>query len=108
MPKGLREWIPIILGVLLIGGVIFSFWYQNQLKVNETPINQSTKKPCVVGGCNGQLCLEESVEAVTTCEWSEEYECYKDAKCERQENGECGWTMDEKLRSCLDEKMPKL
>jgi len=33
--------------------------------------------------------------------WKEEYACYKDARCERQSNGTCGWTQTEELNYCL-------
>lgn len=57
---------------------------------------------CKIGGCSGQLCLNESDEDVlTTCEYRAEYACYKNAKCERQDNGMCGWTPTEELVSCL-------
>ena len=56
---------------------------------------------CFVGGCSGQACSgEEGV--ITTCEFREEYACYKTAVCERQPSGECGWTKTAELKSCLD------
>ncbi len=56
---------------------------------------------CIVTGCSAQLCAEESL--VTTCEYREEYACYKTARCERQPAGGCGWTPTEELLSCLKE-----
>jgi eight-cysteine-cluster-containing protein len=56
---------------------------------------------CVVSGCSGQICSEE--EVITTCEYKPEYECYRDAVCERQEDGICGWTQTQKLEMCLDD-----
>lgn len=57
---------------------------------------------CKVGGCSSQLCIDESQEDLaTTCEYKEEYACYKSAKCERQEDGQCGWTPTEELVVCL-------
>lgn len=55
---------------------------------------------CFVGGCSGQLCTEEQ-GAVSTCEWREAYACYQNAKCERQTNGQCGWTSTPELNMCL-------
>lgn len=65
--------------------------------------NQTTdKKECKRGGCSSQVCTDENV--ITTCEWKEEYACYnKNAKCERQTDGECGWTQTAELTRCLDE-----
>ncbi|MGZ5626995.1 MAG: hypothetical protein ACXWFA_09755 [Methylobacter sp.] len=60
---------------------------------------------CVVSGCSGQLCVEASGEGVaTTCEYREEYACYKTAACERQASGQCGWTETPTLAQCLVEK----
>jgi hypothetical protein len=55
---------------------------------------------CMVGGCGGSLCTDQ-LDAVTTCEWRPEYACYRDATCERQGDGACGWTMTPSLQSCL-------
>ncbi len=59
----------------------------------------SPQKPCFKTGCSGQVCADE--EVVTTCEFRPEYECYKTAKCERQANGQCGFTDTPELRRCL-------
>lgn len=60
---------------------------------------------CFVAGCSGQLCVEEEEkDIITTCEFREEYACYKDARCERQPDGKCGWTKTEQLIQCLGEK----
>ena len=60
---------------------------------------------CLATGCSGQICSDEDV--ITTCEYKEEYACYKTAKCERQNSpaggGKCGWTPTEELVSCLGE-----
>lgn len=57
---------------------------------------------CKIGGCSGQICQNETDEgAITTCEYKEEYACYKTAKCEVQANGKCGWTQTVELTSCL-------
>jgi hypothetical protein len=59
-------------------------------------------KPCMRTGCSGQVCSDE--EVITTCEYRTEYECYKKAACERQKNGECGWTQTPELKSCLNRR----
>ncbi|OHA80319.1 MAG: hypothetical protein A2675_00695 [Candidatus Yonathbacteria bacterium RIFCSPHIGHO2_01_FULL_51_10] len=56
--------------------------------------------PCVVGGCSNEICSDESVIGI--CIYREEFACYRTAKCERQENGSCGWTETLELRMCLD------
>ena len=58
-------------------------------------------RKCLVTGCSGQICSDEDV--ITTCEYKAEYACYKTAKCEWQENGQCGWTPTEDLVTCLGE-----
>jgi hypothetical protein len=55
---------------------------------------------CVKTGCSGQVCSDE--EVMTTCEYRLEYACYQNATCERQDDGECGWTQNEELVSCLE------
>jgi hypothetical protein len=59
--------------------------------------------PCLVGGCSGQVCTDDP-NLGTTCEWLEEYACYKAATCARQQNGECGWTQTQKLKDCIANK----
>ncbi|MBX3273288.1 MAG: hypothetical protein KF729_23700 [Sandaracinaceae bacterium] len=56
---------------------------------------------CRVGGCSGQLCLEEGDHGISTCEWREEYACFRSATCARQADGACGWTETPELRACL-------
>lgn len=62
-----------------------------------------TTKECVVSGCSGQLCLDKDTaqDVFTTCEWKEEYGCYREAKCTEQEDGTCGWTKTSELSECL-------
>jgi eight-cysteine-cluster-containing protein len=60
----------------------------------------SRHKPCVVGGCSGQVCADEPL--ASTCEWRPEYGCYKAATCERQADGKCGWTKTAELTACLN------
>ncbi|HKV34367.1 MAG TPA: DUF6748 domain-containing protein [Pyrinomonadaceae bacterium] len=56
-------------------------------------------KPCKKTGCSSQVCSDEDV--MTTCEWSPVYECYKKATCERQKNGQCGFTQTPELLRCM-------
>jgi hypothetical protein len=61
-----------------------------------------TRKPvsrCIKSGCSGQVCSDQNV--ITTCEWREEYACYRTALCEVQPSGACGWTQTEELKACL-------
>ena len=58
---------------------------------------------CAVAGCSGQLCVsaDEAGDIVTTCEYRAEYACYREASCEPQANGKCGWTDTAELKQCL-------
>jgi eight-cysteine-cluster-containing protein len=70
-----------------------------------TKNNRYATSGCLVSGCSGQLCTEASGEGlITTCEYREEYACYKTAVCERQSSGQCGWTETPGLAQCLVEK----
>jgi len=81
---------------------------------NETPQPSITPEPtptatseneCVITGCSDQICADE--ETITTCEFNEEYACYENATCERQDDGTCGWSQTEELTSCLNENPPE-
>jgi hypothetical protein len=56
---------------------------------------------CKIGGCSGQLCVEESDDGVSNCLWKAEYACYRTAICGRQTDGLCGWNVTPKLQACL-------
>lgn len=58
---------------------------------------------CAVAGCSGQLCVsaDEAGNIMTTCEYRAEYACYREASCEPQANGKCGWTESTELKQCL-------
>lgn len=56
-------------------------------------------KPCVKSGCSSQVCSDHNV--ITTCEWRAEYACYQKATCERQADGNCGFTRTTQLAACL-------
>lgn len=64
------------------------------------PTPSPTQGKCYVGGCSSQLCSDQPNMA-STCEWTESYGCYKTATCERQANGQCGWTSTPALQACL-------
>ena len=73
--------------------------------ISPTPASEGTKKSsagqdgCIVGGCNGEVCSDKQV--ASPCVYKPEFECYKNATCERQGNGSCGWTSTPELISCL-------
>jgi hypothetical protein len=49
---------------------------------------------CAVAGCSGQLCVsaDEAGDTIT---------CYREASCEPQQDGICGWTQTRELQRCL-------
>ncbi len=61
---------------------------------------------CVVAGCSSQLCIsQEEMDAgggISTCEFREEYACYRFSECKTQASGECGWTMTPEVTQCLE------
>ena len=57
------------------------------------------RKPCMRTGCSNQVCADEPMN--TTCEWRPEYACYARARCERQQDGQCGFTKTPELTACL-------
>ncbi len=71
-----------------------------------TPEPDPSASECVRSGCSGTICVEPGKEMVTTCEFKPEYACYDQARCERQPNGECGWTPTPELDNCLASGAP--
>lgn len=61
--------------------------------------NSQAMKPCIRTGCSSQVCSDQNV--ITTCEWRAEYACYQKAVCERQQDGNCGFTRTPELAACL-------
>lgn len=64
------------------------------------------QKKCEPRGCSGTVCADEDV--ITTCELKESDACYAQSVCERQQNGECGWTATPEYVSCINALMPKV
>lgn len=61
-----------------------------------------TSDGCHIGGCSGQIC-SDTPNAVSTCEYQSHYACFRDAQCERQDDGQCGWTRDDAFNLCMVE-----
>ena len=62
--------------------------------------NAAQSEGCFVGGCSAQICSDQE-GVISTCEFRPEYACYQQASCERQADGECGWTQTPALQACL-------
>ncbi len=56
---------------------------------------------CFVGGCNNEICSSQKSIA-STCAYRQEFACYESAKCEKQQNGQCGWTQTKELKTCIN------
>ena len=65
-----------------------------------TPAKEVPQAPCYIMGCSSHICSDRN-DFTTTCEYLPEYGCYGTATCERQQNGQCGWTETVELTSCL-------
>ncbi|MDX2020574.1 MAG: hypothetical protein SF187_10055 [Deltaproteobacteria bacterium] len=61
--------------------------------------DEPAPQKCVRTGCSGQLCADAPL--ISTCEFRPEYACYQKATCERQKNGQCGFTPTNELVQCL-------
>lgn len=62
--------------------------------------NPAQSAGCFVGGCSSQICSDQE-GVISTCEFRPEYACYQQATCERQADGQCGWTETPELAACL-------
>jgi hypothetical protein len=62
-----------------------------------------TTSKCKISGCNAEICADESLgDIASICLYNERFSCYKNAKCERQNDGECAWTEDNEFKSCIE------
>jgi hypothetical protein len=59
-----------------------------------------TEGSCFIGGCASELCSDQP-DLVSPCIWRDAYACFRDATCERQSDGACGWTQTQALQACL-------
>ena len=97
-----------MVGILVLVGVGF-FLLKSQPDTESPTVDNSdlgsvageASGGCFIGGCSNQICSDQE-GLISTCEFKEEYACYKTATCERQTSGECGWTQTPGLQSCLN------
>ena len=88
---------------VLIAGWRYTFTENNQSAKGRTvtaAYRRLVDQTCYVGGCSSQVCSDRP-DVITTCEWRDEYACYQGATCERQGDGQCGWTETPELLACL-------
>lgn len=90
-------------GGILVAGYRYTFRENNKLAKGRTvtaAYRRLVGQTCYVGGCSGQICSDRE-GAISTCEWRDEYACYQSATCERQPDGQCGWTQTPELLACI-------
>jgi heat shock protein HslJ len=92
-----------IIALLAAGFFALNSYIYNEKQGEDILPEPITGGECYIGGCSGQLCSDEP-GMVSTCEYREEYACYKTATCERQSNGQCGWTKTAEFSLCLEGK----
>lgn len=98
--------VAAITAVVVLFSLYWNYWPVDNSNRDDSipvqlPVSPIVSGECYVGGCSGQVCSDEP-NAISTCEWSESYACYRTARCERQASGECGWTATEDLKHCLN------
>src|SRR3989338_1175550 len=101
----LKIFISLITVAILVFAASLAFIEieNNGTKMTTVPEDSAveTAQPtCFVGGCSNEICSAEQ-GVVSTCIYKEEYACYQAAACERQSDGQCGWTQTVELTSCL-------
>lgn len=103
--------LAAVMVVVLIAAVAVTYAVTRQRGSSVPPVSSEPQPApgtsgaggCVVGGCSGELCTDASDEpAFSTCIYREEFACYKAATCERQNDGQCGWTQTTELKACLE------
>jgi len=77
------------------------YFFNFTVTKQEVPVVLNEAGKCYRGGCSSQICSDQP-DMVSTCEYREEYACYQSSTCERQANGQCGWTKTPELLACLD------
>jgi len=92
---------------LLFGMLISCFAIASAVFSTPVHAQEGTSIPrCVRSGCSGQLCVPEGSELNTTCEFRPEYACYQQAACERNNAGNCAFTITPQVQACLDGNRP--
>ena len=60
---------------------------------------------CYKTGCSGHICASKQI--ISTCEWKEEYQCYKDQECIFDSNSsQCQWSDPKALEKCVSGEIP--
>lgn len=70
------------------------------VKIPVTFLKQNFSE-CKISGCSREICSDEDVASI--CIYKNEYACYENATCRRQENGKCGWTLTPGILQCIND-----
>jgi hypothetical protein len=96
--------------ILTVIGLYFFRFSGNDDPAGQVPVpDKVVEEPrkveiCARAGCSSQLCVDAKTadQIVTTCEYREEYGCYRAASCEVQDDGKCGFTVTPELAACVE------
>ena len=62
-----------------------------------------TNEDCMTSGCSSTVCKKANDNpSYTTCEWKEEYACYRQITCGCNQ-GSCNWQETEEFNTCIQE-----
>ncbi len=112
-PKDKHLVLPII-GAGVVAFIIIAIILAIIPKYKNPPIDDlsptpsiATDKDCAIAGCSGELCVgKDKADIAGICIWSDKFACVKYSTCEKQKNGQCGWTENEEYSACLN-KIPQ-
>ncbi len=100
--------INFILAIVLIFAILFAIIFVLILEQKILKDKQFIAEGCFVGGCAGEICSDEPV-GQRYCFWYDpKWDCYKTARCEKQADGKCGWTITQELKECLEKAEKEL
>lgn len=96
--------VAVLLALIIVAGCKLQAEPPNHpIQPYENATDCASASDCGVGGCSGQVCTtaKEAPNAITTCEYREEYGCLKLTSCGCA-NGKCMWQQNTKYADCLD------
>ena len=75
-----------------------------RLIVNNSQTDISTRGQCIRTGCSNELCVDQNstMQVASSCQYTRQFQCLNTAaRCERQNNGACGWTYLNSYNQCV-------
>jgi len=80
---------------------------ESMISGGQTQIGCQDDSGCIIGGCSGTVCQPKSAEPIiTTCEYKDEYACYRQIKCVCI-NNRCAWDKTGAFDICVEEAREK-